>query len=418
VRAVPANGAEPQTTALYVCYFGLREPLVQTQVLPYLRELHAGGVVFTLLTFEPASAAWSPKASGEAVTELAADGIEWKYLTYHKGLSGKVWDVVAGAFVAIRITRSRQARLLHARSHVAALMGAIARSATGARLLFDIRGFLAEEYVAGGNWREGGWLFRVTKRVERWLLAHSDGYVVLTRRAREYLFPDVTDGRDPAGRPVEVIPTCTDVAVFERAGEQRDAMRDQLGVAGRQVITYVGSLGTWYLTDELADLFSTAWKRQPRTFILCLTPNDPQMMIARMAARNVPLEQVTVRRAAPSEIPGYLAAADFAVSFSRDGFARMAASPTKLGEYLASGLPVIHSAGIGDVDECIVDNAVGALVRQYGSPGYLEALETIDRLRKEPGLPERCRAVARREFDLHAVAGVRYRRIYDRLVES
>ena len=24
---------------LYICYFGLREPLVQTQVLPYLREL-------------------------------------------------------------------------------------------------------------------------------------------------------------------------------------------------------------------------------------------------------------------------------------------------------------------------------------------------------------------------------------------
>ena len=31
---------------LYVCYFGLREPLVQTQVLPYLRELAASGVAY------------------------------------------------------------------------------------------------------------------------------------------------------------------------------------------------------------------------------------------------------------------------------------------------------------------------------------------------------------------------------------
>ena len=41
------------SAALYICYFGLREPLVQTQVLPYLRELARGGVRMSLLTFEP-----------------------------------------------------------------------------------------------------------------------------------------------------------------------------------------------------------------------------------------------------------------------------------------------------------------------------------------------------------------------------
>ena len=43
----------PPVHSLYICYFGLREPLVQTQVLPYLRELVAGGVKMSLLTFEP-----------------------------------------------------------------------------------------------------------------------------------------------------------------------------------------------------------------------------------------------------------------------------------------------------------------------------------------------------------------------------
>ena len=38
---------------LYICYFGLREPLVQTQVLPYLRALAARGLGVHLLTFEP-----------------------------------------------------------------------------------------------------------------------------------------------------------------------------------------------------------------------------------------------------------------------------------------------------------------------------------------------------------------------------
>ena len=47
---------------LYLCYFGLREPLVQTQVLPYLRRLAAGGFEVHLLTFEPNLwRAWSPE---------------------------------------------------------------------------------------------------------------------------------------------------------------------------------------------------------------------------------------------------------------------------------------------------------------------------------------------------------------------
>jgi hypothetical protein len=37
---------------LYLCYFWINEPLVQTQVLPYLREIRKGGTEVSLLTFE------------------------------------------------------------------------------------------------------------------------------------------------------------------------------------------------------------------------------------------------------------------------------------------------------------------------------------------------------------------------------
>ena len=44
---------------LYLCYLGLREPLVQSQVLPYLREIRRGGVAVRLVTFEPGGlASW------------------------------------------------------------------------------------------------------------------------------------------------------------------------------------------------------------------------------------------------------------------------------------------------------------------------------------------------------------------------
>src|ERR1044072_1841358 len=67
------------TRALYLCYFGLREPLVQTQLRPYLRELAAGGIGMHLLTFERErfdEAPWRER--------LRAEGITWHTLPHHK----------------------------------------------------------------------------------------------------------------------------------------------------------------------------------------------------------------------------------------------------------------------------------------------------------------------------------------------
>ncbi|HEV2721562.1 MAG TPA: glycosyltransferase, partial [Thermoanaerobaculia bacterium] len=182
--------------ALYLCYFGLREPLVQTQVLPYLRELAAGGIGMSLLTFEPA-----PFDEREWRERLRGDGIEWHTMRYHKRptLPATLYDVVRGAFRAAAIVRRERIDVLHARSHVAAAMGALAKRMSGAKLIFDYRGALAEEYVDSGNWRAGGLLYRLTKAAERRLLGAADGVVFLTEAARL-----------PLDVPVEIIPCCVE----------------------------------------------------------------------------------------------------------------------------------------------------------------------------------------------------------------
>ena len=47
---------------LYICYFGVRQPLVQTQVIPYLLEIAKDGIGVSLLTFEPdLKKKWTPE---------------------------------------------------------------------------------------------------------------------------------------------------------------------------------------------------------------------------------------------------------------------------------------------------------------------------------------------------------------------
>jgi glycosyltransferase involved in cell wall biosynthesis len=395
--------------ALYLCYFGLREPLVQTQVLPYLRELVAGGIGMSLLTFEPElKKSWDADSIVEWKQRLRAEGIEWHMLPYHKrpSLPATLYDIVAGAWRAAAIARREKIDVFHGRSHVAAAMGALAKRMAGGRLIFDIRGLLAEEYVDSGNWRAGGLLFRLTKTAERWIYRAADGFVVLTERARDVLFPN-----GAAGRPVEIIPCCVDRERF--AGYDRDAVRQELGLSGRLVLVYVGALGGYYLTGETAALFAASREHDPRLYALVLTQSSPSEMTAELARRGFSRDDYRVVPVAPDEVPKYLCAADVAVAIIRPSYARQSASLTKFAEYLAAGLPVIATAGIGDLDVHIGEGRVGVLLQTLDRTGYVDALQTIDELRRDPGLAERCRGVARARYDLHTVGGERYRRLYD-----
>ncbi len=52
----------------------------------------------------------------------------------------------------------------------------------GTKMIFDLRGLMAEEYVDAEHWREGGIPYRITKATERRILAATDAVVTLTER--------------------------------------------------------------------------------------------------------------------------------------------------------------------------------------------------------------------------------------------
>lgn len=378
--------------ALYLCYFGLREPLVQTQVLPYLRELAKGGERMALLTFEPQAfdrAAWCER--------LRADGIEWHALPYHRATLLKPFDIVRGALRAASIARRERLDVLHGRSHVGAAIGALAKKlARGTKLIFDIRGFLAEEYVASGNWRQGGWLFRATKWAERRLLRAADGFVVLTENAKRTL--------DLRG-PVEVIPTCVDLTRFDA----------QTRVHTRFVLAYAGTFGGAYPVRETAEFLEVARQIDPSVYALIVTQSDAAPLAAELERRGFTTDDYRVVRAAPEEVPRHLAEADAGLAVISPSFARRAMSPTKVGETLAAGLPVVATAGIGDLDDFIESARVGALLPRLDRGAYAGAFRALQELRRDPQLAARCREEARKRFDLREVGGARYRRLYAEL---
>lgn len=406
---------------LYICYFGVREPLVQTQVIPYLLEIAKDGISLILLTFEPDfHEKWAAEQIQAERKNLAAKGIEWHCLPYHKRFSAvaTAYDILNGARLIRRMIHEKKIDILHGRVHVPTLMAALARkfSKQKPKLLFDIRGFFPEEYTDAGIWPEGGVLYRSAKQIEKWLMKEADGFVVLTEKARDILFPESKEtGFDKLGRPVEVIPCCVDLNRFQVANEEsRQAMRTKLGVDDRWVVVYVGSFGGWYLTEEMRDFFAAALESNPKTFILILTQRNKEKIVDNLREKGFAETDFFVGSVSPGEIPGYLCAADIALSFIKACYSKQSSSPTKIAEYLASGLPIIANPGVGDVDALITGNEVGVLIEDFSCESYLKALGEI----KELGdVREKCRQTVRREFDLEKVGGERYRAFYSKLLK-
>src|SRR6185369_9268008 len=151
-------------SVLFISYNGMLEPLGQTQVLPYLRELSKRGVNFTLLSFERAQAftVAGRRQCEELKRDLHAEKIDWHWLRYHQrpSLLATMYDVWAGIRYAGKLVRRKKIELVHARSHIPATIALALKRKFGIKMIFDVRGLMAEEYVDARHWPEGGLRYR------------------------------------------------------------------------------------------------------------------------------------------------------------------------------------------------------------------------------------------------------------------
>jgi L-malate glycosyltransferase len=414
----PAHSELTRPRVLFVSYNSLVEPLGPTQILPYVRAL-AASFDLTVLSFEKPVRSAAEDARDRANTEalLAASGVAWIRLPYHKrpSLPATLFDIAAGIRRVVGEHRRRPFGLIHARGYVPAAIALGVKKRRGIPFLFDIRGLQAEEYVDAGHWRPRGLRFRLTKWVEQSILRNADGIVTLT----EVIKPIIQQFRGlrsrPALPPWAVIPSCVDLDAFRFDPAGRQAVRDELGIGDRPVLVYSGSIGTWYLVDEMLDFYRAARERWPGLFLLMLINRAPDAVVRALRDRQIPEGDFAVRWVRHEHIAAYLSAADAGIAFIRPCLSKRSSSPTKYAEYLACGLPFAANSGIGDVDALLERTGCGTLVQAGNPEGYAAAADQLRRL-VESGDRSRYRDTAEREFSVTARAYPAYRQLYGRIL--
>lgn len=390
---------------LYVSYDGMLEPLGQSQVIAYLERL-AGDAEIHLVSYEK-PADWSRRALREALAaRLSAAGIRWHPLAYHKAPSvpATLYDIAQGIVVCLWLAARHRVSFVHARSYVPALIGWVVKLLTGARLLFDMRGLWADERTDGGIWPEGGRVYRAVKRIERTLLRGADHIVTLTHASKGVIeaFPCLA-GQPHA--PITVIPTCADLDRFTPG----DGARPQPYTLG-----YLGSVGTWYMFDEVLACFTLLRERVPDARLLVVNRNE-QDLVRRMAAEaGIPADAVEVTAAEHAAVPAMVRRMSAGAAIIRPVFSKIASAPTKLAEYLGCGVPCLGNTGVGDMELMLEGEGAGVALRAFTPAERQRAVDRLLALEADAATPAHCRAVALRHFSVEEGAAS-YRAIWREL---
>ena len=137
-----------------------------------------------------------------------------------------------------------------------------------------------------------------------------------------------------------------------------------------------------------------------------------------MSSRNIGPENFSVLSIASSAVPSYLAAADAGLAFIKRCVSKIASSPTKNGEYLACGLPLIINAGVGDSDSLINDWKAGVLIENFTEEEYAEAARSIEEMVAQPEVRQSARSVAEQLFDLNKIGTQRYAALYEKVLDA
>jgi glycosyltransferase involved in cell wall biosynthesis len=166
-----------------------------------------------------------------------------------------------------------------------------------------------------------------------------------------------------------------------------------------------------YRLDASLALYSAARKRLPGLRLLFIGGGRPEIVFREAVREGVALSSDDLRFVAAErpQVPRWLGAGDIGLCFCTPTFSSIGVSPTKVGEYLACGLPVVGNAQIGDFERIVHAVGAGHTLPDLGRESIKRAAEALPRLLNANR--NDVRAHARRFLGLDKGVAA-YRRIY------
>jgi len=367
---------------LFISYDGMTDPLGQSQVIPYLEGLSREGYRFTILSCDKPQKYKIHKAEVENMIKKIP--INWISLPYHKNppVLSSVYDFFKMRQKAIQLHAKYKFDMVHTRPGVPQLIALYLKKKLGIKYLNDIRGFWADERVDGGMWDLKNPLYKTVynyfRKKEDESVTVADYNTCLTYRGKEEMLKWTSV---PQPVKVDIVPCSVDLELFDPYNiniQLKAQYQKELGInEGDFIISYLGSIGGWYLTKEMLRFCGRLLLKKPEARFLFISNNNHNDITDAAKEYNIPENKIIVKFAGRTQVPTLLSFSSYSLFFIKPCYSKLSSSPTKHGEIMAMGIPVIANSGVGDVKEIIEKYEAGFVLDSF-TEGEME--KVIDKI--------------------------------------
>lgn len=366
---------------VYLTVDSLSEGVGSSQITPLISRLSKSGLKIKLISHEKLN----PEL--ELVDYFKSLGVEWNFRSFGSyGLKGG----------AARLNYLRQAipntKLIHARSDIPAVSAIASRQGP---VLWDVRSLWADQKIMIQKSLVNKALYRSYRGLESIAANGSAGMSTLTSAVVPIL--EQRHRRLPQLRTV--VPTAVDLENFKL---------DPIMPSGVRAL-FSGTYNDYY-DLKLSALFMEAFRKCTLVETHWARPPESNKSHIGVGESKVfPSSQVGMA----DLIPSY----SFGVSVCKldAGPSLAAAMPTKIGEFLACGRPVVVNKGLGDMDHLIQEFDAGVIL-DGSSANLVESAAKLLRLLEDSDTPNRCRELAEKHFNMD-IGASRYLELYSQLLK-
>ena len=384
---------------IYLSYDGLLEPLGYSQILSYLNILSSNYEIW-IISFEKNNDLKNRNHFDRIKNIINDKNIKWKYLKYNnKSYFGifKIFDVLKLLYTAYFTIKKNNIKVIHCRSYIPTIIAYIISKFYKINIIFDMRGFWIDERVEWKIWKNKNWKYNFFKKIETKLLINSNYIITLTNVASSYLKDKYSNQKN---MKIYTIPTCTDVDLFSVNIKKSDHLN----------LIHLGAIGTRYDFDKYIDLFLKL-KVKKKIKLRIINRNEHDLIERKLKYYEIDFEDYEIISSEYYEVNQYLLTNSIGVFFPIEGFYLKGYYPTKLGEFLSSGIPVFTNTINKDVEDLITKNNVGVI----NSNKIINdnELNNILSISQQNDISQKCRNLAIDEF-----SNIKGSKIYDKIYDT
>jgi len=394
---------------LYITYDGILEPLGQSQVLNYLKALSLEHKIF-LLSYEKKKDLTSFSYYNSVKKECLDSNIKWVHLNYHKSSFRTYFDIFKGVVISHYICLRNRIDIVHSRSYLPALIALILNKTIKRKFVFDMRGLWADEKVDSGMWKKTSYLYKLVKALEKYFLINADQVISLTKSGENEIrkFAYLKDKEVN----ISVIRTCTDLEIFK---PRKKDFSDQALNNEEFILGYVGSVSLWYDFSKVIFFFKKLKKVRPNSILSIVNNGEHEEILEKLQSFSVNEDSYILESKKFKEVPLAIENMNAGIFFLEPFYSKIASAPTKLGEFLAMGIPCVTSKNIGDVESILDEGDCGVVLSSFEDQHVEKCVKDLINLSLDFDVKERCRNTAKKYFSLKEGAS-KYNEIYKSLL--